>query len=282
MSTLDLDHLQRPLPVWHPKAWYFALARGALNTVGRLSLGVQIGQRFGFDSGVMLDHVYCNRARGTGFLGRAIDRAYLNAPGWAGIRSRGALLRSAVCSTVRDLAPADGRPVRVADLACGGAQYVLDALAELHDVPVAAVLRDYREENVLRAASNAEARGVQARIERADAFSDRDIAELGALDLVIVSGLHEIISEDALVHRHFRQIADRLEPGGVLLVTVQPHHPQLEFIARTLTSHTGRAWAMRLRSVDLVTQWAAEAGLELQGCEMEPRGIFGVAKFRRH
>src|SRR5205807_6365235 len=70
----------------------FAPVRWLLKGPGRLSRGIALGWRHGFDSGLMLDHVYEDRARGVTPLGRALDRAYLNAIGWRGIRARRALL----------------------------------------------------------------------------------------------------------------------------------------------------------------------------------------------
>jgi len=127
MST-NLAALKNPLPVWHPKAWLFAASRLALRTVGRLSKGIRIGLEHGFDSGVMLDHVYTNKAEGFGPIGRAIDRSYLDAPGWIGIRNRGRLLTRKLSETLRQTASEDGQELVLADLACGGGQYVLDAL----------------------------------------------------------------------------------------------------------------------------------------------------------
>ena len=280
MSALDLQDLSRPLPAWNPKAWYYAAARGLLNSVGRLSEGISIGLEHGFDSGVMLDYVYENRAEGSGVLGRLIDRAYLSAPGWKGIRNRGALVEASIAGVVSDIAAERGK-VAVADLACGGGRYVLDALATLRDVPIAATLRDYRTENVAKAAQNAALRGLAVRVERADAFSDSDLARLDQPDLVIVSGLHEIIPDDAVVENHFRQIAAILPKGGLLLVTVQPDHPQVEFIARVLKSHTGEPWAMRLRPLDLTRRWLEESGMVVERVKMEKMGIFGVIKARK-
>jgi len=38
-------------------------------------------------------------------------------------------------------------------------------------------------------------------------------------------------------------LAEAVEPGGYLVYTGQPWHPQLELIARALTSHRqGQAW----------------------------------------
>jgi SAM-dependent methyltransferase len=280
MSDLTLDSLKRPLPGWHPKAWYYAFMRRLLWWLHPLSKGLTIGVRHGFDSGVMLDHVYDNRATGRGIFGRMVDRVFLNAPGWVGIRNRGAMVQQAVARAIREAhgerASREERPVVVCDLACGGGRYALGALAEVRDLPVHAILRDYREENVAQARRNALAAGISPVCEQADAFCDRDLARLPAADVVIVSGLHEIIDDDATVRHHFQQIARLLRPGGTLIQTIQPTHPQLEFIARVLTSHTGRPWAMRLRPEALTRQWVEAAGFDVRHVEMEAQGIFGV------
>jgi SAM-dependent methyltransferase len=282
MST-SLIELTRPLPPYSLKALKYNVARFLLNTVGRLSRGIEIGWTYGFDSGVMLDHVYENKAQGRGPLGRLIDRIYLDAPGWVGIRNRGALLHATIIDQATRIARRKGN-VELVDVACGGGRYVLGAVAALRDdgVNVSARLRDYRQENVDKARANAAALGLQMLIERGDAFSDRDLASLGQADIAIVSGLHEIIDDDALVRRHFDQLHAVLRPSGRLIVTVQPDHPQVEFIARVLTSHSGRPWAMRLRCVDLIRTWAQEAGFTVETVAMEPRGIFGVLVARKN
>jgi ubiquinone/menaquinone biosynthesis C-methylase UbiE len=273
------DDLIRPLPVWNPAAWYYAGARGALRLGAKFSKGLEIGHEHGFDSGVMLDHVYENRAAGRGLIGRTIDRTYLNAVGWRGIRNRGALMQQVIASEIRAMAITEavaGEPVRLADLACGGGRYVLGALAEVNEIPVEAVLRDYENANVNAAYRNAQQLGVSAKIETGDAFSDRALEPLVGTDLAIVSGLHEIIPDDEAVRGHFDQVARILKPGGRLIVTIQPCHPQLEFIARVLKSHTGKPWAMRIRPVEQTWDWLKQAGFRVVSQTMEATGIFGV------
>jgi alpha-beta hydrolase superfamily lysophospholipase len=129
------------------------LVRAAMGSVGRLSEGVRLGYASGFDSGATLDYVYENKPRGRTPLGRLIDRNYLNSIGWRGIRQRKVnlerLLRRAV-----DALHADGRPVRVLDVAAGAGRYVLETMeaAGKAGVPVTATLRDYRQANLDAAA----------------------------------------------------------------------------------------------------------------------------------
>ncbi len=281
MTAMDFERLTRPLPVWHPRAWYFGLARTLLRSIGRLSKGVRVGLAHGFDSGVMLDHVYANRAEGRGAVGRMLDRVYLNAPGWVGIRNRGALVEAEIAKAIRRQATI-AEPVRLVDVACGGGRYVLNALAGLDGgVKVAATLRDYQAANIDKARANAARLGVDVTVEQADAFSDEDLARLRSVDIAVVSGLHEIIDDDGRIARHLRQLAAILPAGSTLLLTVQPDHPQLEFIARVLNSHTGKPWAMRLRPVALTRCWLEAAGFVVEAVTMEPLGIFGLVRARK-
>ncbi len=272
--------LKQPLPFWHPKAAYYGAIRAALTTLGPLSEGIRFGLARGFDSGLMLDYVYRNEARGAGPIGRAIDRVYLDSPGWKGIRARGQLVTRAIAEEIDDQLEA-GRMPTVADLACGGGRYALTSLAGFRGKPVEARLSDYDAANVRAASALARDLGVHATIEQADAFSTTDLDHIGfAPSLVIVSGLHEIIPDDTRLQQHLRDIARRMARPATLLLTVQPHHPQHELIARCLNSHTGGRWVMRLRPLETTLGWLEEAGFTPDGVTMEASQIFGVLRAR--
>ena len=59
-----------------------------MKTFGFLSKGISLGLKYGFDSGISLDYIYKNQANGKLFIGKFIDRFYLNQIGWAGVRER--------------------------------------------------------------------------------------------------------------------------------------------------------------------------------------------------
>lgn len=272
--------LAQPLSPWNPKAVYYATLRTLIATAGRLSDGIRLGLTHGFDSGVMLDYVYRNEAGGFGPLGRAIDRLYLDSPGWRGIRARGQLVTRAIADELDDQLEAGLHP-KLADIACGGGRYALNALAGLRGKPVDVWLSDYAPANVEAANALARAIGIEARIERADAFAVGDLERIGFRPtLVVVSGLHEIIADDTRVREHLKTLAERMARPATLLLTVQPHHPQHELIARCLTSHTGERWVMRLRPLETTLQWLEEAGFEPDGVTMEESQIFGVVRAR--
>src|SRR5262249_33944139 len=212
-----------------PGGFRFAPVRWLMKGPGRLSRGIRLGWKHGFDSGVMLDYIYENRAQGVTPLGRLIDRCYLNAIGWRGIRVRRRLLEEALRSTIEQTHAA-GNPVRLLDIASGPGRYLLETIQEFNTFPVTAILRDYKQENLHAAARLRDRLGLaNVDLEIGDAF---DRASLSAVKprptIAIVSGLYELFPDNEPVLHSLRGLADAIEPGGHLLYTNQPWHPQVE------------------------------------------------------
>jgi SAM-dependent methyltransferase len=249
---------------------------------GRLSRGITLGWNYGFNSGVMLDYIYKNQAQGITPLGRLIDRVYLNAIGWRGIRIRRILLETALRSTIEQTY-AEGRPVRLLDIASGPGRYILEIIHKLNRIPMSAVLRDREQENLNAAARLRDELGLKnVLVAHGDAF---DCSSLAAVTprptIALVSGLYELFPDNEPVLRSLRGLADAVEPGGHLLYTNQPWHPQLEFIARVLTNVEGKPWIMRCRSQAEMDELVQSAGFEKISQEVDPWGIFTVSVARR-
>jgi alpha-beta hydrolase superfamily lysophospholipase/SAM-dependent methyltransferase len=264
-----------------PGGFRFAPIRWLMKGPGRLSRGIDLGCRHGFDSGVMLDYIYRNQAEGVTLLGRLIDRFYLNAIGWRGIRVRRAMLQNALRALIEQTHAA-GDPVRLLDIASGPGRYVLGTIREV-PIPVTAVLRDYKQENLDAAAQLRDEFGLAGiTLTRGDAF---DRASLAAITprptIAIVSGLYELFPDNEAVLRSLRGLADAVVPGGHLIYTNQPWHPQLEFIARVLTNREGQPWIMRRRTQAEMDDLVRSAGFEKVSQEIDPWGIFTVATARR-
>ncbi len=265
-----------------PGSPIFALTRGFMKTIGQLSEGIRLGWRTGFDSGSTLDYVYENNPRGLSLLGRMIDANYLGSVGWSGIRQRRVHLEMLLTAVIEETHAA-GQPVRIVDLACGGARYVLATLAKLGDIPASAVLRDYKEENLAVARVLAHDLGLRhISFERADAFERASVAAIQPRPTIgIVSGLFELFPSNAPVRTALAGLAEAIAPGGHLLYTNQPWHPQVEFIARVLTNREGEPWIMRRRTQAEMDQLVRAAGFEKLREEIDASGIFSVSVARR-
>jgi len=143
----EADRLATPLEALSPKGLYWAINRLSIRIGGLFSEGIATGLRTGFDSGSTLDYVYENRPRGLGPVGRIVDRIFLEAIGWRGIRQRKLHLEEMIAASVATLKAA-GRPAHVLDIASGHGRYVLDAVAQCAEKPASVRLRDYSELNV--------------------------------------------------------------------------------------------------------------------------------------
>jgi alpha-beta hydrolase superfamily lysophospholipase/SAM-dependent methyltransferase len=268
--------------ICRPGGLRFAVTRWMLKTIGRLSQGIRLGWQSGFDSGVTLDYVYENRPQGITPLGRLIDRNYLNSIGWRGIRQRRVHLEKLLRETI-ERTHSEGRPVRLLDIASGPGRYVLETIHKLGHIPSTATLRDYKPENLEAARRIAGEFGLKSvTITQGDAF---DRASLTAIrprpTVAIVSGLYELFPDNEPVLRSLRGLADAVEPGGYLIYTNQPWHPQVEFIARVLTNREGRPWIMRRRTQAEMDELVRTAGFTKLSQEIDPWGIFTVSVARR-
>ncbi len=300
LSLLDADQtgftheesqaLSRPLPWYTPRGAYWTITRASLKLGGLLSRGIKLGHDTGFDSGSTLDYVYKNQAQGLPMIGTLIDRTYLDSIGWRGIRVRKthveALLRAAFARV-----HAQGLPLRVMDVAAGHGRYVLDAIASSTNTsestkpesttPESILLRDYSEINVRDGRALIAARGLEkiAQFVQADAFDRDDLAQVTPQPTVaVVSGLYELFADNAQVSRSLAGIAAAVPVGGCLVYTCQPWHPQLELIARALTSHRqGQAWVMRRRTQAEMDQLVEAAGFRKIDQRIDQWGIFTVS-----
>lgn len=247
----------------------WALMRFLLGTAGRLSRGIRIGYRHGFDSGTMLDYVYVNESHGSLLAGRLIDRIYLNAIGWRAIRARRDLLREVLREEVSARA---GRAL-VLDVAAGPGRYLLDVAREQPEIEV--VCRDLAPAGLRLGEELVAARGLRnVRYEEGDAFDPEPLDR--PADIIVVSGLYELVLDDETIRKSLVRLRDLLAPGGVLVFTTQIRHPQLEFIANVLPNRDGELWVMKCRSAERLHAWALEAGYADVVSRREKVGLFTV------
>ncbi|WP_275099382.1 bifunctional alpha/beta hydrolase/class I SAM-dependent methyltransferase [Sedimenticola hydrogenitrophicus] len=276
------SQLQQPLPLLSPARWKFGASRFGLKTLGRLSEGVRLGWESGFDSGRTLDYVYRNQARGLGPLGRLIDRHYLDSAGWVGIRQRRLHLERQLNRAIDALRTPE-KAVHLVDMAGGPGRYLIEVMRQRQDPAISAVCRDRDLEGLAEGRELARASGVTRLLyEPGDAFDPDSIATLSPRpDIVIVSGLYELFDDNARVLRSLRAIHRQMRPGGRLIYTNQPHHPQLELIARTLINRDGDPWVMRLRPQSEINDLVRQAGFTPQSQLQDDDGIFTITSALR-
>ena len=283
-SRVEADELATPLPRFSLRGLWWALYRAGMRLGARWSEGLRIGRDTGYDSGSTLDYVYQNEPRGSNFIGKLYDRHYLNAIGWRGIRQRKVNIGKAIALATALLQKA-GKPLHVLDIASGHGRYILDALNE-HVRPDSIRLRDYSPINVAAGRELIAARDLQAlaTFDEVNAFDRANYQNLEPRPtLGIVSGLHELFADNDLIQHSLDGFGDAIESGGYLIYTGQPWHPQLEMIARALTSHKAGSpdWVMRRRSQQEMDQLVEKAGFRKIHQWIDEYGIFTVSLARK-
>ena len=85
-----------------------------------------------------------------------------------------------------------------------------------------------------------------------------------------------------MVRRSLAGLAGGDPARRLLVYTGQPWHPQLELIARALTSHRqGQAWVMRRRTQAEMDQLVEAAGFRKVAQRIDEWGIFTVSLAER-
>jgi len=270
--------LQRGLPPWSPRAWRFAILRGASRAGALASDGLRTGYRHGFDSGPFMDHVYADRPRGRGGLGRAIDGRLLARRTCVAFRDIRALAEQAVRAALH--ACASPVPV-VADLAAGPAPYLLAAVAG--HPRARAIVCDVDDAGLAGARAAAARLGVadRATFVRADAFDREALRALRpSPDVVLELGLYGIYHDDAKIERHFADLAELVAPDQIVF-NVQTANPEIEYIARVWINAAGERCVWRLRPVEQILGYAEAAGYVPASIESDRFGIYRVVRLER-
>lgn len=279
VSALLLKELQAPAKCPCKRAYYGFLS-WMLQHFGRLSDGMALGLKYGFDSGPSLDYVYQNKPSGKFFIGKMLDKGYLNNVGWRGVRTREKQLVEMICQTIHKLKQTQ-KSVRMVDIAAGGGRYIFEALDDNFDDVENVLLRDFNAENVARGTKLIAEKGWadKVRFEQGDAFNAESLAQIdNQPNLAVISGFFELFTENDGIKTALSGLAAKMERGGCLIYTNQPWHPQLELIARVLSSHRqGKAWAMRCRSQAEMDALVLQAGFEKIGQVCSENAIFTVS-----
>ncbi|MEY1274689.1 bifunctional alpha/beta hydrolase/class I SAM-dependent methyltransferase [Providencia rettgeri] len=283
VSAEKYRSLMTPLPKWCPKNLAYKIMSKSMSTLGKASEGICIGYDKGFDSGSTLDYVYRDKAQGKGLFGRVIDRQYLNSIGWQGIRQRKVNIENIIRQAIRDLTET-GIPVRIMDIAAGQGRYIFDAINDYSKVE-SVLLRDYSPINVEQGQLHIKERYLEDKIQftEGNAFDADDLAAVSPSPTIgIVSGLYELFPSNEMINASLNGLSRAIPPGGLLIYTCQPWHPQVEMIARVLPSHQGgQAWVMRCRSQSEMDTLVEDAGFEKLNQLIDNWGIFSVSIARR-
>jgi hypothetical protein len=246
----------------------------ALRTVGRLSDGIRLGLKTGFDSGAIVDYIYRNQAHGLTPLGVLTDRIFLNHPVWKGVRARRTLLLQHLAAVLRQ--PWDTPPI-LYDVAAGPGSY----LFELTRGQARYLAGDYFVAEVEQGRGRASREGRDdIQFVQADAF-DHTTWPVPKVDILVASGFFDIQVEDERVLALLRAGSAATASGSRWVFTVMERHTDAELLQRTMRDLHGQPWHVTLRSAKRIAEMAEPFGWRVERIDREPHGFFGVGTLVR-
>jgi len=255
----------------------FGIQSALLKTLGRSSCGMRMGLQHGFDSGIMLDYVYKNQPQGALGIGKLIDRNFLEAIGWKGIRQRKIHLQQLLENEIKQRLAA-GMPVRILDIAAGSGLYLLELKQRYPQIEV--LMQDYKQANLEVAQQFIASKSLQGiRCLQGDCFDEKSYAKLDFQpDIVVISGIFELFSDNAQVLSALRGVRSICSKNSVVFYTAQGWHPQLAMIANVLGNHRGSMWIMRRRNQAELDALLESCGWHKDNMLIDRWGIFSVAR----
>ena len=250
-----------------------------IKTVGRLSTGINLSFKYGFTSGYMLDYVYENKPQGKFFIGKILDKAFLNNIGWQVIRQRKDNLKKYLKQAIEENRK-NGTKTAILDVASGPAKYILEVLAEAGEQDISAVCQDIDQRWLDYGRQQAEKLGLKnIRFEKGDAFNLDLLSKVRPVpNIVVSSGFYDWITEDELVKRSFNYCYAILSAGGKIVFTNQAGHQQMELVQAAFVDFNKAPLRMKVRPVDLICGWAKEAGFQNLDTSVDRWGLYSVTK----
>jgi len=255
--------------------WCYRFEKWALGKFGHLSEGMTVGLTHGFDSGASMDYIYKNTPQGKWGVGRWMDKSYLNAIGWRGVRIRKGHLLQQVEKAIQAL-QAQGKKVKILDIAGGVGNYLFDIKERHPEVEI--VINEFLPANIQKGEQIIKERGYQhIRFTNYSCFEADTYRKLNyAPNITIISGIFELFGDNALATEAIKGVVS-ISDNGYIVYTGQPWHPQLKTIAFVLKSHQEKDWVMRRRSQRELDGLFALQGVKKESMLIDDFGIFTVS-----
>ena len=250
----------------------YRFQKWALGKFGHLSGGMTVGLTHGFDSGASMDYVYKNTPQGKWGVGRWMDKRYLNAIGWRGVRIRKGHLLQQVEKAIQAL----GKKVKILDIAGGVGNYLFDIKERHPEVEI--VINEFLPTNIQKGEQIIKERGYQhIRFTNYSCFEADTYCKLNYTpNITIISGIFELFGDNTLAAEAIKGVVS-ISDNGYIVYTGQPWHPQLKTIAFVLKSHQEKDWVMRRRSQRELDGLFALQGIKKESMLIDDFGIFTVS-----
>lgn len=218
----------------------------------------------GAESGENFEHIYNNKAAGSFFFGKVIDRLLLNLPSVRATRERKDQIKNVLREEIKRNQAA-GRGTRVLDLASGGARYLRELKEEHESGRVESLCIDKNMRCVQLGRFLTQQEKVKnLKFIRGDIFRTSHLRAISKqLDwrpnVIIASGIF-IYFNDQVVERVLREVFQFLPPGGLMIFQSYENLSSRKLMRKTSTTTAGEQWTLYYRKPDFWEKLLRDVG----------------------
>jgi SAM-dependent methyltransferase len=230
------------------------VAENVIRLLAPYSEGCRLAAEHGPTSGVVFEYACRNTPRGSGALGRWIDRSFLHLAAWDNLRQRIDLTRDIVAELV-ERRRAAALPTVILDIASGTALYLRQFARESGGEDLYIVCRDRDPRQVMHGRELCGQEGLRLTFAVGDATDQASYLIDRDPDLVLATGLFPHLQRDDAVRTVLRLTFERLAPGGHFVCTTVAD-PE----AQLYPWETGFWNSPAVRSSESVAAWLRTTG----------------------
>lgn len=194
------------------------VAENVIRLLAPYSEGCRLAAEHGPTSGVVFEYACQNTPRGSGALGRWIDRSFLHLAAWDNLRQRVNLTRDIVAELV-ERRRAAALPTVILDIASGTALYLRQFAREHGGEDLYIVCRDRDPRQVMHGRELCNKEGLKLTFAVGDATDQASYLVNRDPDLVLATGLFPQLQRDDSVRMVLRLTFEHLRPGGYFVCT---------------------------------------------------------------
>lgn len=245
----------------------------AVRTVGTWSDGIRLAMKEGFTSGLMLDYIYKNKPSGKFFIGKFIDRIFLEHEGWRAVRQR----KDNLCANLEraiDLTLESKSSVRICDIAAGPALYITDVLEKYGNNNVSAEIRDIDSRWLAEAKKRADTQGVNLTYRVANALEKNDFVFDTTPDIFVASGFYDWFNDAETIKKSMRLVYESLPENGYFVFTNQTGHVALEMTNYLFKDFNDQPLEMVTWNAALINSWLKEIGFTIVDIRKDEKGYY--------
>jgi ubiquinone/menaquinone biosynthesis C-methylase UbiE len=245
--------------------------------LGFLSDGMALCFKEGLTSGKMLDYIYRNQPSGKGFIGRWIDRKFLNHPGWEAVRIRRKSLEKLLIEAIQERKGS----LKLIDIASGPGSYVLSVLKQTQREDLHALCQDLDARWLDEGRAAALQAGLKnVTFQEGNAFDGEALSSYGP-HIAVSSGFYDWINDPTEIKNSIQSVHKALLPSGAFILTIQTDHPNLHLAQSVFSDFNKKPLQMTMRSAETTAEWLQTAGFLVEKTLRDPYGYYAVFKARK-